>query len=121
MTRALNPAERLTWHSPLRTIFSKGEAFEATLGVINLLDENTNFFIEIIQVSGPEEGPLFIYRKETGSLSPGDSTLIDIGVNTYPDTPEGIYSYSILVCKEVSCAPGSPEQYSTREMAFRIS
>jgi hypothetical protein len=116
----LNSGNRMELAFPFKTIYSPGEVFEATLGIINLLNEDSNFYIDIVQESGPENGPLLVYKKETGLIKPREGKKIDIGVISYPSTPEGIYSYSVLVCLKPSCTGDSPDLYSSREMSYRI-
>ena len=59
-------------------------------------------------------------RKETGSLMSGESTIVEIGITSSPQTARGIYGYSILVCTSQPCAEQSPGLYSSTRMGFRI-
>ena len=120
LEKRLASGERAYLAFPPKTIYTAGDAFSARFGIINMWDSDRDFYIEIVQESGPEGGPAVSYARETGSLAPGESRVLDINVASSSQTPGGIYSYVILVCNSQLCSSESPELYSLTHMSFRI-
>ena len=105
---------------PSRTIYSPGDAFSVVLAVRNQLQSGATFHINVLQESGPDGNIVLIYDSLLGTLGPGETIIRDIGMITYPDSPEGIYSYSVLVCASGSCVRDSPGFYSQERINFRL-
>ena len=120
MAEKLDSGSRMEIAFPRRTLYSPGDTFSATLGISNRFDAEKRFYINLIQETGPEGGPVFMYNKDTGLLAPGESKISDIGVVTYSSTSTGPYSYSVVVCTDEPCSPESPGFYSQYRMNFRI-
>jgi hypothetical protein len=120
LEKKLASGDRAYLAFPPKTIYTAGDAFSASLGIINLWDSERDFYIEIVQESGPDGGPAVSYLREAGSLAPGESRTLDIGVASSGQTPSGIYNYVVLVCNSQPCSSESPELYSLTHMSFRI-
>ncbi len=105
---------------PPRTVYSPGDTFSAALGINNRYNAEKIFYINVIQDSGPENGPVLLYDKNTGPLAPRENKVIDIVAITYFNTPAEAYSYTIVVCTEESCSLDSPGFYYQLKMNFRI-
>jgi hypothetical protein len=120
LEKRLDSGERVSLSFPPKTIYTAGDTFLASLGIINNWDSERNFYIEIVQESGPEGGPVISYAREAGFLEPGKSRILDIAISSSRDTLSGVYSYVILVCNSQPCSPESPDLYSSAHMSFRI-
>ncbi len=120
LEKRLASGERVYLVFPPKTIYTAGDAFSAILGIINMWDSDRDFYIEIIQESGPEGGPAVSYAREAGSLAPRESRILDINIASSRHTLSGIYSYAVLVCNSQPCSSESPELYSSVHMSFRI-
>jgi len=116
----LASGERAYLAFPPKTIYIAGDAFSASLGIINMWDSDRDFYIEIVQESGPDSGPTVSYAREADSLAPRENRVLDISVASSSQTPSGIYSYAVLVCNSQPCNSESPELYSLTHMSFRI-
>jgi hypothetical protein len=116
----LASGERSILAFPPKTRYAAGDAFSASLGIINTQDSETDFYIEIAQESGPGAGPVLSYSREAGSLASGESRVLDITVASGTQTPGGVYGYEIMVCNSQPCSPESPDFYSSNHMSFMI-
>lgn len=112
--------DRIAMAFPFKTIYQAGESFTANIGVINRRDSEQNFYLEINQEAGPQEGPSISHVKETVLLSPGESEILDVSMLSSSSTPSGIYSYVVLVCIKQLCSQESPDLYSSARFSFRI-
>lgn len=100
---------------PLKSVFSVGESFSATLGLSNTLDHAEAFTIEITQTSGPENGPTISYQRSTGILQPGASFFTDITFTTTNAEP-GSYLYDIT-----AFITESGDTYAQKTIAFTLT
>jgi hypothetical protein len=116
----LASGDRIGLAFPPKTIYTAGDSFTPSLGIMNNLDSESVFYLEIVQDSGPEGGPVISHARDSGSLMPGESRVADISIISSPQTPRGIYGYAILVCTSQPCDAQSTGLYSSTHMSFRI-
>jgi hypothetical protein len=116
----LASGDRISLAFPYKTIYPAGESFTASLGIINRWDSQMNFYLEINQDTVAEDGPSISYEKETGLLNPGESKILNVGMLSSSNTPQGIYGYIIFVCTSQPCKSESPGLYSSARFSFRI-
>jgi hypothetical protein len=112
--------DRIAMAFPFKTIYQAGESFTANIGIINRWDSEQNFYLEINQEAEQDGGPSISHDKETGLLQPGGSKILDIGMLSSSNTPQGTYSYVVLVCTKQPCSLESPDLYSSARFSFRI-
>jgi hypothetical protein len=98
---------------PLKSVFSVGDVFKATLGISNTLDQPTDFQITVTKRAGLE-GVIVHSPSSTGTLQPGDSFFGDITFSTAGAEP-GSYHYDIT-----AQVTESEDIYEQKTIAFTL-